>query len=128
MKSTTDLLNLDFVLSQQSLLTPSRFIREFEKRVLSREFCLRHREQLETLHHVGLLIPVFRFKKNTRLLLREARQRKIPATAVGLGRDVSFAINLLGNKETGTLVDPRYETYNRAFAQKNEQKPNWAKS
>jgi hypothetical protein len=70
-RPTTDLLNREFVFSQQATLTQSKFIKEYEQRVLDREFRLSDWEQLEELHRVGVLIPMFRFRKNTRSLLRE---------------------------------------------------------
>jgi hypothetical protein len=111
MRPTTDLLNLEFVFSQQAPLTPSKFIEAFEQRVLAYEFCLSDWEQLEELHRVGALVPLFRFKKNTRPLLDEAHQRKLPATFVWLDRDVYFAMSLYENKEIGTLIDPQIEAY-----------------
>lgn len=111
MRPTTDLLNLEFVFSQQVPLTSSKFIKALEQRILAREFRLSDWEQLEELHRVGVLIPMFRFKKNTRSLLREARQRKLPATSVLLGRDVPFAMNLHENEEIGSLIDPQFESY-----------------
>lgn len=111
MRPTTDLLNLEFVFSQQTPLTPSRFIKAFEQRVLEREFRLSDWEQLEELHRVGALFPMFRFEKNTKFLLRKVRQEKRSASSMWLGRDVSFAMNLYGNDEIGTLIDPQTEAY-----------------
>lgn len=111
MRLTTDLLNREFVFSQQTPLTPSKFIKAFEQRVLEREFCLSDWEQLEELHRVGVLVPIFRFEKNTRFLLRKARQEKRSASSMWLGRDVSFAMNLYRNDEVGTLIDPQTEAY-----------------
>ncbi|MBE2247744.1 MAG: hypothetical protein IAE67_10850, partial [Candidatus Competibacteraceae bacterium] len=110
MKSTTDLLDRKFIFSQQTPLTSKKFIDEFKRRVLIRESSLTDWEQLEELHRVEALVPMFRFKKNTRSLLHYARQKKRQANT-WLGRDVSFAMNLYGDDEIGTLVDPQNETY-----------------
>lgn len=111
MRTAIDLLELEFSFSQQSPLTISKFIKEFEQRVQSFEHHIfLDWEQLEELHKVGVLVPIFRFKKNVRPLLKQARQEKRLATSIGLGKDTNFATSHYG-LDYGTLKDPQLEGY-----------------
>ena len=111
MKQTTDLLDFEFVFSQQVPLTVDKFVRAFRERVLEDRAQLRGWEQLEELHRVGALVPLFRFPKNTRYLLRRAREEKQPATSMYLGLNTHFTMGLTGDEQVGTLTDPKTETY-----------------
>lgn len=111
MKTMTDLLELDFVFSQQSPLTLSKFISEFERRVQPFvQYIFLDWEQFDELHRVGTLIPIFRFEKNVRSLLKQARQEKRLATSIGLGKDTNFEKSQIGS-DFGSLRDPHLEEY-----------------
>ncbi len=110
MRPTTDLLNLEFVFSQQSPLTPQKFMEAFEQRMITREFRFSDWEQLEELHRIGALVPMFRFDKNVRTLLEKARQSKRLARFVGLGKDTEYVWSQYGS-DFGSLADAHTENH-----------------
>ncbi len=130
MRSTTDLLELELVFSQQKPLTSDKFLKEFQRRYLYSNFRFAYWEQLEELHRTGVLIPLFRFAKNRKSLLAYTHKNNLPPLSVGLGRNPSFAVCLEADKDGGYLVDPRTETYNSWYSYIREHKhnPYWLSS
>lgn len=110
MKATTDLLNLKFAFSQQKPLTLSKFMKALEQRLSHRTPPAFYWEQLEELHRIGALVPMFRFQKNTQLLLNQARKNKRLAASAGLGKDVDFD-NVSYGTEFGFLLDADLEDF-----------------
>ncbi len=108
MRNTTTWLNHDFVFTQQSLLTP----REFLSKAMDRRMGipLSGEGQLEVLHRKGILVPLYRVRKDTRGMTKRAPQEdvlayteflSVPKTAPGL--------RLL--REQKQLIDPRRERF-----------------
>lgn len=114
MRKTTDLFELDFVFSQQSLLTPEEFIREYKRRESYSSHALGVKEQLEALHEARVLMPMYRFVKNIDPILKEARRRRITQTSVithTLGDQTALSHYLHGYTEIGNPIDPREESF-----------------
>jgi hypothetical protein len=114
MRATTELLNLDFVFSQQKLLTVEGFLNEYKRRVLHPEAHLSSWEQLEVFHRVGALTPMYRFAKNMKVVLEDARQNKfVPLSSWAGGLNNRFLLDhyLQGASDIGTLIDPHMEAY-----------------
>ena len=72
-----ELLDLEYVFSQNVLLTPKEFIEACEKRGLSFD-SVSEEQQLETLHRAGVLVPFFRQKRDTQQLRKLAKANQIP--------------------------------------------------
>lgn len=106
MRPTTDLLDLEFIFSQQARLMPRELQREYKHRVLHSELHLSRWEQLEALHQVGALVPMYRFVKNVRSILANARQNNVAGVPLGL-----LSLNAHFDSSMGSLVDPHTEPY-----------------
>ena len=110
MQTTTELLDLELVFSQQQLLTVGEFEAECQRRGLD---FLSGQSQLEALHRAGALIPLYRAAKDVRAVLAQARRsdgQGIPP-AVALRYVSTSARKLRADREARRLHDPRTEPY-----------------
>ena len=104
-RKLTDLFSLEYIFSQNGLLTSEKFREACERRGLQLLW-INANEQLEALHRADVLVPMYRVAKDTRTLRRIARQEGLPASSVMAG---SF---LLGQRldeayADGRVFDPR---------------------
>lgn len=109
-RSTTDLLDLELVFSQQRLLTLSQFEAECERRGL-RFFS--GQDQLEALHRAGALVPLYRAAKDVRAVFAQSRRpagQGIPPE-LALLHACTSARELRADRAAHRLHDPRTEPY-----------------
>jgi hypothetical protein len=123
MRASTDLLELELVFSQQTPLTPTRFLDEYKRRESGAGSSLIFLEQLEALHRAQVLIPLFRLIKNVRRIRREAEREGVSLLSVIFQHlaDHPILTNFLHGYGVGRMTDPRDEqfkpwhTYVRGF-------------
>lgn len=114
MKSATSLLDVSLVFSQRMLLTPTKFIDEYNRRELRSDLSLSLWDQLEALHRARALTPVYRFRKNVRSILIECRRQNIDVISAlthQLGDEASLSHFLDGHSGFGQLHDPSIERF-----------------
>lgn len=122
MRSAIDLLDLDLVFSQQSLLTVSRFQNECGRRGLSLAD-----GHLEAFHRPGILIPLYRVAKDVRGALAYARREQLQGLPVWLGLSTvgTDGDEPRAARSAGRLHDPRaepqrpWQRYRRTFGDYN---------
>ena len=110
MRPTTDLLLLDWVFSQQSPLTFSEFTRECERR----GYKVQDWYELEALHRINALTPLFRFEKHIDEIHEQANrtgENWQSVIARHLNDMSSLSHYLHGHNDIGHLEDPRKESF-----------------
>lgn len=108
MKALKDLLDLDSIFTQHSLLRVDEFARELDRRGVPRSTL--GGEQLEALHKAQALVPLYRVQKNIRALKFEAKQQGIPlSVALGVASTQFKALREI--RDRGYLYDPRAEDF-----------------
>ena len=108
MKTPMDLLDLEFVFTQQELLRLDEFRRECDRRGMSL-FSL-DEGQLEPLHRAGVLVPIFRVQKDLRTARTIARRNGYPVSVVLSAVSKGYE-DLRAKRDAGRLHDPRAEPF-----------------
>lgn len=108
-KTLIDLLDLEYVFSQHSLLS----VEEFREACNHRGIWLSHllgKRQLEALHRAGVLVPAYRVIKDLRRLRAWARRNNLP-DKVGMMGSRAGRQNLRAERDAGRVRDPRAEGF-----------------
>lgn len=110
MRSTTDLLDLDLVFTQQPLLTVSEFEGQCERRGVR---LWSGGAQLEALHRARALVPLYRVAKDVRGRLAQARRTLGPDSSPEFALLYAGArpAELQAARQAGLLHDPRTEPF-----------------
>jgi hypothetical protein len=110
MKQLIDLLNLPHIFSQQPLLTKGEFKDQYNRRMGLFGNEIFSNDQLEALHRVGLLRPMYRFQRRIDDVLAEMKRLNYPLVRI-LSILRSTPKQDFKNTQFGDVLDPRHETF-----------------
>ena len=100
-----NLLELPYSFTQLPLLTPDEFLRAAVDRGLHAT-----RDDLQALHRLGLLVPMFRVRRDGRAVTRAARRHAVWGRQAG-GSHPTTRADLLEARARRALLDPLHEAF-----------------
>lgn len=105
MRAPQELLDLQYSFTQIPLLMPDAFLREAAERGLRAS-----RDDLQALHRLGLLVPIFRVRRDGRAVASAARRHGVWGRQAGRSEPTSRS-DLLEARDRGALFDPSRERF-----------------
>ena len=105
MRPPPDLLQLPYSFTQSPCLMPDEFLRAAADRGLRAT-----RDDLQALHRLRLLVPMFRVRRDGRAVANAARRHAVWARQAGRSHPTSRP-DLIDAQERGALFDPLHEGF-----------------
>jgi hypothetical protein len=108
-KTTINLLDLELVFTQQKLLHTDDFKAACDRRGVS--LITAGGGHLEALHRAGVLVPMYRIKKDIRAMRVAMRREELLSWSTLHGKASTYYEDLRIARDAGRLFDPRVETF-----------------